>query len=82
MARIMIRGLDDASRERLRIRASRHSRSMEAKACEILKGALAGSVAAEGTPAEFIRRRIEPLGGVELTRLPCEPVREPPRFDE
>ena len=55
---------------------------MEAEACEILKGALAGSVAAEGNPAEFIRRRIEPLGGVELTRLPCEPVREPPRFDE
>ena len=31
--------------------------------------------------AEAIRKRIAPLGGVELKIPPREPVREPPRFD-
>ena len=31
--------------------------------------------------AEAIRKRITPLGGVELKIPPREPVREPPRFD-
>lgn len=30
---------------------------------------------------ESIRRRIEPLGGVDLPDVPDEPVREPPKFD-
>jgi len=32
--------------------------------------------------AEAIRRRFVPLGGVELSLPPREPIREPPRFDE
>lgn len=31
--------------------------------------------------AEAIRKRIAPLGGVELKIPPREPVRKPPRFD-
>ena len=32
--------------------------------------------------AELIRRRIDPIGGIELTIAPREPVRSPPAFDE
>jgi plasmid stability protein len=79
MASITIRRLEDAAKERLRMRASRHGRSMEEEAREILKIALADA----GTPgenlAQSIRRRFAPLGGVELSLPPREPMREPPR---
>jgi plasmid stability protein len=81
MASITIRRLEDATKERLRIRASRHGRSMEEEAREILRAALSGRRAPARNLAESIRRRLAGVGGVELPRLPREPVREPPRLD-
>ena len=81
MASITIRRLEDATKERLRIRASRHGRSMEEEAREILRAALSGRRAPARNLAESIRRRLAAVGGVELPRLPREPIREPPRFD-
>lgn len=81
MASITIRRLEDATKERLRIRASRHGRSMEEEAREILRAALSGRRAPARNLAESIRRRLAAVGGVELPRLPRELVREPPRFD-
>jgi plasmid stability protein len=79
MARITIRRLEDAAKERLRMRASRHGRSMEEEAREIVKIALADAGAPGENLAQSIRRRFAPLGGVELSLPPREPMREPPR---
>jgi plasmid stability protein len=82
MATITIRGLDDAVKKRLRVRAARHGRSMEAEAREILKIGVAASDP-ELNLAESIRALFEPLGGVELPEYPRrkERMREPPTFD-
>ena len=77
MASITIRRLEDATKERLRIRASHHGRSMEEEAREILKVALTGKGATERNLAESIRRRFAALGGVELADLPREAMRRP-----
>lgn len=42
VATLMIRGIDDELRDRLKVRAAQHDRSMEAEVREILAGALAG----------------------------------------
>jgi plasmid stability protein len=81
MASITIRRLDDAVKERLRIQAARHGRSMEEEARQVLTAALKKEPKRTLNLAEAIRRRIEPLGGVELEIPPREPVRPPPTFE-
>ncbi len=80
MASITIRRLDEAVKARLRMRAARHGRSMEEEAREILRSELATERAAGPDLAAAIRRRIEPLGGVDLPLLPRQRVRRPPHF--
>ncbi len=80
MASIIIRRLEESTKERLRVRASRHGRSIEEEAREILKVALSGKPATQRNLAQDIRRRFAPLGGVELPDLPREPMRRPPKF--
>jgi antitoxin FitA len=82
-ASLNIRQLDPALKERLRVRAARNGRSMEAEARLIIREALAGAEKPRATGAELaesIRRRFAPLGGVELEPPPREPVPEPPGF--
>ena len=82
MATLTIRNVDAAVKERLRLRAARHGRSMEAEARTILSEAVAGDRdQAEPNLAEAIRRRFAPLGGVDLELPPREFVDEPPAFD-
>ncbi|HWD60822.1 MAG TPA: Arc family DNA-binding protein, partial [Stellaceae bacterium] len=72
MSSITIRKLDPSVKERLRIRAAGHGRSMEAEARDILKDALWGADAEgakERTGADLaaaIRARFAPFGEVEL----------------
>lgn len=80
MASITIRNLDDALKERLRVRAARHGRSMEDETREILKSALAENHRSGSNLAEALRRRFADVGGVDLQLPPREPMREPPRF--
>ena len=80
MASIIIRGLEDATKERLRIRASRHGHSMEEEARQILKTVLREKQTPGTNLAESIRRRFAPFGGVNLPHLPREPMRRPPKF--
>ena len=81
MATLTIRRLDDAVKTRLRIRAAKHGRSMEEEARLVLSAALASEAEKPVMNlVEAIRRRIEPIGGVELELLPREPVRRPPDF--
>ena len=78
MASITIRNLDDALKRKLRLRAAHWNRSMEDEARDILRIALAQEAGPAGNLADTIRRRIEPLGGVELSLPPRGPMREPP----
>lgn len=79
MASITIRNLDEQTKERLRVRAAKRKRSMEDEARNILRAALAEGGGKARNLAEAIRRRFEPLGGVELEFPAREPIREPPR---
>ena len=82
MATLTIRNVDTAVKERLRLRAARHGRSMEAEARRILSEAVASDGdQPEPNLAEAIRRRFAPLGGVDLELPPREFVDEPPSFD-
>ena len=79
MASITIRKLDEKTKARLRIRAARHGRSMEAEARTLLRSALQTDEPGAGNLADSIRRRFRKVGGVDL-RLPSrEPIREPPK---
>jgi antitoxin FitA len=65
MAALSIRDLDDEVRERLRVRAAQHGRSMEAEVRAILVEAVMDSGGAESL-FDSLRERIGALGGVEL----------------
>jgi antitoxin FitA len=80
MASITIRRLEDATKERLRVRASQHGRSMEEEAREIIKVAVTGKGSSGRNLAESIRRRFAAFGGVKLAELPRDPMRRPPNF--
>lgn len=75
MASIVIRGLEDSLKSRLRVRAAEHGRSMEDEARAIIREALALNKPIRPNLAEAIRRRVEPLGGVELEIAPREAIR-------
>lgn len=81
MASITIRKFDDGLKARLRVQAARAGRSMEDEAREILRTALADADAIPQDVAAQIRRRFQPLGGVEIELPPREPVRDPPEFE-
>jgi plasmid stability protein len=81
MTTLTIRNVDAALKERLRVRAARNGRSMEAELRQILSDTLAPESSVELNLAEAIRRRFAPLGGVDLDPHPRVPVGEPPEFD-
>jgi plasmid stability protein len=82
MATLTIRNVEAGVKERLRVRAARHGRSMEAEARSILSEAVAGDRdQPEPNLAEAIRRRFAPLGGVDAELLPAGFVDAPPGFD-
>lgn len=82
MASMTIRNLDEKLKARLRMQAAKHGRSMEDEARDILRSALSTASVRTATLAKSIRRRIEPLGGVELQIAPRELMREPLNLEE
>ena len=76
MASLTIRNIDDATKERLRVRAARHGRSMEEEVRTILKEASTADMPPRNLAAS-IRARLAHLGGVELDLPPREPIRDP-----
>jgi plasmid stability protein len=83
MANRMVRNIDPALTERLRIRAAQHGQSMEAEVRQILRDVLREPVRPPN-PNLYgrIRARFAPIGGVDdLEVPPREPAREPPKFD-
>jgi antitoxin FitA len=69
MAAVSIRGLDDEVRERLRVRAARHGRSLEAEIRAILVDAVTEPKTSEGLFTALLGRFGE-LGGVDLDLPP------------
>jgi len=65
LAAVSVRNLDERVKERLRVRAARHGRSMEAEIRAILTDAVSGPGEAAGL-FDAILDRFGELGGVEL----------------
>lgn len=65
MAALSIRDLDDGVRDRLRVRAAEHGRSMEAEVRAILTDAADGPSAPVGL-VDSLLDAFGPLGGVDL----------------
>ncbi len=80
MATLTIRNLDEDTKARLRVRAARHGRSMEEEARTLLAAAVRAPSARPADLAASIRRRFEPLGGVELDLPARDAEREPPKL--
>lgn len=65
MVAVSIRGLDDRVKERIRVRAARHGRSMEAEMRAILTEAVSEPADEQGLFGALLER-FGSLGGVEL----------------
>ncbi|MGL4178047.1 MAG: FitA-like ribbon-helix-helix domain-containing protein [Dermatophilaceae bacterium] len=76
MAAISVRDLDEDVAARLKVRAARHGRSMEAEVRAILTDALAAGGTEGPNLAQAIRERFAALGGVDLD---IPPRRDQPR---
>jgi antitoxin FitA len=79
MASITIRNLEQTFKERLRVRAARHGRSMEEEARVILKTSLAPKRKRQ-TMADAFRAWFGPKHGVNIELPERPPMREPPDF--
>lgn len=79
MAAISVRDLNEDVTSRLKVRAARHGRSMEAEVRAILTEAVAEGEDEQGNLAQVIRERFAAIGGVEL-EIP--PRRDAPRSAE
>jgi plasmid stability protein len=79
MAGITIRDLDAETKERLRVRAARHGRSMEEEVRMILRSAVAEGESGPLRLGTAIHDRFRALGGVDLELPSREPMREPPK---
>ncbi len=83
MATLTIRNLDDGVRDRLRIQAARHGRSMEAEARAILQAGVVGAPRLSGQAfADAVRARFEKYDGIDLELPEREPLPPPIEFDE
>ncbi|MYB15647.1 MAG: plasmid stabilization protein [Chloroflexi bacterium] len=82
MATITVRGLDEALKRKLRIRAANNGRSMEQEVRVILFDTLEGN-AKHGTGSLFdeIRADVAELGGADLELPVRELIGEPLKFD-
>lgn len=77
MGTLTIRALDDQVKERLRVRAARNGRSMEAEVRALIETAVADPTEPERGLATMIRDRIE---GLDLPEIPEPDRSEMPRY--
>ena len=76
MAAISVRDLDEGVAARLKVRAARHGRSMEAEVRAILTGAVTEAEDDRPNLAQVIRQRFATIGGVTV---PIAPRADMPR---
>jgi antitoxin FitA len=75
MASMTIRNIDEQLKARLRVQAAHHGRSMEDEARDILRSALSTQGEDSGQNLiDSIRRRMTPLGGVDLALPARDPI--------
>lgn len=82
MTTLTIRNVEPSVEDRLRVRAARNGRSMEAELRHIITDAVDGETASQPNLADAIRRRFLPFGGADdiAPHLPA-PIGDPPRFE-
>jgi plasmid stability protein len=66
VAAISVRDLDDDVASRLKVRAARHGRSMEAEVRAILTDAVAAAENEQFNLAQAVRERFAAIGGIDL----------------
>ena len=81
MASITVRKIEDELKQRLRMRAAEHGRSMEEEARLILAEVVEQDLAPEKSLGTALHELFKPLGGIELKLPPREPMRDPPPFE-
>lgn len=82
IASLIIRNVEPALKETLRVRAAKNGRSMEAELREIIRDALKDDMARDEVGlGTAIHRRFAPYGGVELPEHPPVTPRKPPSFE-
>lgn len=82
MATLTIRNVDDAVKDRLRSRAARNHRSLEAELRAIVVEVAGNEGKEEPNLAEAIRRRFAPFGGMDDWEAAApSPTMEPPAFE-
>ena len=79
IASITIRNLDDDIKQRLRVRAAEHGRSMEEEARDILRRVMSDATSPRDLAAA-IRTRVSPGARTDLELPAREPMREPPQL--
>lgn len=82
MAVMTIRNIDDAIKNRLRVRAAMNGRSMEDEARDILRSALSTEAPRPRDLGQAIHERFRVLGGVDLPDVPREAIRPAVDFGE
>jgi plasmid stability protein len=75
---LTIRNLDDALKQRLRVRAAHRGHSMEEEARAILRAALSEPTSRTGLGSRLHARILALSGGGDLPILERSPPREPP----
>ncbi|MGH3545054.1 MAG: FitA-like ribbon-helix-helix domain-containing protein [Mycobacteriales bacterium] len=80
MATLTVRGVPDETKARLRVRAARHGRSMEAEARTILQDLLSETPVPDGLGSR-IHARFAALGGVDLQMPPRTELPRAAEFD-
>ncbi len=80
MATMTIRHIDETLKQRLRVQAARHGRSMEEEARDILRTALAVEPTPPLSLVQSVRERVAPWGGIDLELPVREPIRSSVEF--
>lgn len=80
MSTLTIRRLDETVKERLRVQAALHGRSMEEEARVILEQGVQGPVSGASW-LEQIRHRVEARGGFEVPVVDHTEMAEPWKFE-
>ncbi len=77
-----VRGLDEETKRKLRVRAAAHGHSMEEEVRNLIRVAVNTSDDQAFGLGTAIRRRFAAAGYGELEPLPRQEVREPPDFSD
>jgi plasmid stability protein len=82
MASILIRNIEDSVKEKLRLRAAEHGRSMEEEVREMIRLAVKDEPQSSKGLGTRLHKRFAQLGGVELETPPRGSLMERSIFEE